>query len=513
MRKLLSSDWIGAISLPLTVILMEAFWLYPWLAWAGEWAMFTRHHPILSLLAVILLLTVAFFATRFLLNRQWPLRRVRFSIVAGGVTVIFIVIRSEYSAGFALTDGQWFTYTGGIFLSSFSRLHQVVMALMVAVYLWWRGASLGRSPLHVNHIYRSFAAGLFSLVLLTIIWGASLGTDSFQGLTSTFTLNIAGFFFFGLMALALSHLQSIRRKIPEKEEVARMLGRRWLYTMLGVVGGIFLVGIGITSLFSTEFVALLQRLLNMAYHLVLRALDYLFIAIGYVVEGLLFVAQLVMSWFRRGETPQPSAGENLTAIQGLPENITPGGFSSEVLLIMKWVVFAIISGVIIFFFIRAIFRYRPSQAGEEVEESHESLGGWEGLKSDLRLLLSRLRQRIKQRRRQKITAGAIPAWYGREDFDDGLSIREIYQRLLWEAAHSGIARHYHETPYEYARRFGRAVTDGNEPMNELTDLYINVRYGDTAAPDKQISLANNLGKVLHKLLGRTGNGKNSAMSS
>ena len=96
----------------------------------------------------------------------------------------------------------------------------------------------------------------------------------------------------------------------------------------------------------------------------------------------------------------------------------------------------------------------------------------------------------------------VPSWYLREDVQGTLSIREIYRRLLWQASYSRIARRYHETPYEYARRLGQAVPDGSMQLSELTNLYINVRYGDLEAEHKQVDYANSLWRILQRLLGK-----------
>ncbi|MFC1864637.1 DUF4129 domain-containing protein [Chloroflexota bacterium] len=504
MRRLLNLNWVAAVLFPLTVILMEAFWLYPWLVWVGQQSAFTWQHPLLSLTSLILLMSTSFFATRFLLKQKWSLRWIQLSIVSWGLVAIFMVLRVEYSAGFELLDGRWFVHTGRIFLNSFSHLHPMVVALAVTVYLWWRGISLGRSPLHVDDIYRSFLVGLTALVMLIIVWEAGLGDGSLQGLTSTVGFHIVGFFFFSLMALALSHLQTIQQKILEKEEIAQILDRRWLYIMLGVVGGIVIVGIGTASIFSSEFVALLKHLWGLTYDLLVQALYYVTLPVLYVMAGLFYVAQLVINLLRGGQPPQPLQISGPTEIEDLPEKVIPYALPEYALIAIKLGVFAVVAGVVIFLLIRAIRRYQSFRVQAEIEETNESLWSWEGFKTDLRLFFSMIWKRLEDKRKQLLPSSPVPSWYAEGDVQGILSIREIYRRLLWEASCSGIARQHHETPYEYASRLGHTVPDGSEQMGELTNLYIDVRYGDIVAEDNQVSYANNLWKVLQKLLRRPG---------
>ena len=75
--------------------------------------------------------------------------------------------------------------------------------------------------------------------------------------------------------------------------------------------------------------------------------------------------------------------------------------------------------------------------------------------------------------------------------------------MLWQASCLGIARRYYETPYEYAGRLGQAVPEASEQLGELTNLYIDARYGDYQAEDKQVDYANRLWRTLKRLLGRS----------
>ncbi len=499
-HRVLNLNWTAVVFFPLTVVLIEVFWFYPWLAWAGQLPTFTWQRPPLSLASLIFLMSISFLATRFFLSRRWPLPLAQLGIVSCGLAAIFMVVRIEYGAGFELLGGEWFVHAGRIFLNGFSQPHPMMMALAVAPYLWWRGISLGRSPLYPTDVYRSFVVGFIALVILIIVWGAGLGTGSPQVLTSTVGLHVAGFFLFSLMAIALSHLQTIRQKMLGKEEIVQVPSRRWLYIMLGVVGSIVLVGIGATSIFSTEFVALLGHLWNLIYQLLLQALHYLYIPIGYVVEGLSYVVQFIINWLSRGQTPQLIQSDNLSAIEGLPENVTPYVIPEYALTAIKWGIFAIIAGVIILFLVRTTLRYQSVRAKADVEETSESLWSWEGFKADLRLFFRMIWQRLERKRKELVPATPVPGWYAGYDVPGLLSIREIYRRLLWEASRSGIVRRSHETPYEYARRLGQAVPDGSGQVGEITELYIDVRYGDIEAGDKQVDYANSLWKALKSLL-------------
>ncbi len=498
-RRLVNLNGTLAILATLAVLLMEVLWVYPWLAWVG-----TRmggQRPPLSLVSLIFLISISFLVTKYFLSRKWSLGWIQLSIVSCGLVAIFIVVRVEYGTDFGLLSGQWFSYVARLLLDSFSHPHIIIIALIAGVYFWWRGISRGRSSMDIDDIYRSFLIGLAALVALIILWGIGPGASSLAGLASAIGLYVAGFFFFGLAALALCNLRDIQEKMLP-EEAAQIFSRRWLSILFGIVGGIVLVGIGVASVFSPGFVAnfaaALARFLSFTYDLLLQALYFLLIPIGFLVAGLVYVVQFLYNLFRHPVQTFPS--ENVSA-SGASETAL-WEFPVDAILAIKWFIFALIAIAIIILLTKAIFRYQASRAKPEVDEIHESLWSWGGFKSDLGLFFGMIWQRFKRKKKQSSLRSLVPDWYKREGAGGMLSIREIYQHLLWEASRYGIARRSHETPYEYARRLEQVVPDSSKPLGELTNLYIDIRYGDLEAGDKLVSDANSLWKVLQELLGR-----------
>ena len=475
---------------PLAVILMEVFWVYPWLAWAKEWPTLHWQRLPLSLASLIFLIGISFCITRFFLSRRQALRWIQLGIL---LLTIFMVVRIEYGASFKLLSGQWFVNTAQIFLNSFSHLHPIILAVITSVYLCWRGIRLGRSPLHFNDVYPSFLAGFIALIMLIIVWTASLGVGSLESLASTVGLYVVGFFFFGLAALALGNLLATRRRLL-REETTRLSSRRWVAILFGVVGGIVLLGIGIASAFSPGFVALLTRLLNVTLSLLREAVRYLLIPLNYLAEGLVYVVWFFLNLIRGCSPP---LSNNITAGVFEPPKLPERADWGNVVLVLKWVFFALVVIAVVFLLARAISRSRFFRAEAEVEEISESLWSWQAFKADVRLFFKGLWQR--RRKGIKPVVSPVPSWY-LGDVPYLLDIRQIFRHLLWESATFGITRRRHETPHEFTRRLGQAVPDSSEKLGELTNLYVEVRYGDLEAKDEKVEHANNLWRILHRLL-------------
>lgn len=499
--KLANLNWIISFLSPLMVILMEVFWLYPWFVWLGKWSRLIEHRPPLTLASLVFLVGVSFLVTRFFRARRWSMLWIRGGIIACGLVAGFAVLRIEYSDGFGLWDGQWFGYAARIILDSFIT-HPIVLAMLAGAYLWWRGIHWGHSPLYFNDVYRSFLNGLTALIGLVIIWGISLGFDSLLSLASTLGLNVAGFFFFGLMALSLGHLRGIQQRMLREGSVS-MFGRGWLLIVFGVVAAIVLLGAGITSIFSAEFVSLLAGLITAVLNLLRQAMYYMLLPLGYLAEGLVRVGQFLIEFVQNlfdGE-PYPIS-TNLTGLGDIPQATATSSIPEVVIVSLKWAFFAIVAALAVFLLVKAVSRWRPSRTESGIEEIHESLWSWQGFKDDLGLFLGTLWQRFRRKKEEPASVGRLPDWYTGEDFQGVLNIREIYRHLLLEASFIGKKRRRQETPNEYARRLGRDLPEGSGQVGEITELYIDVRYGEHDVGARQVDHANSLWRKLRRLLRR-----------
>ena len=490
-------NWITDVLTPLTVILMECFWLYPWLVFIGKLPMFTVQKTPLTLLSLILLLGVSFATAKFLQRRRWSLLWIQLSIMAIGLVTIFLVVRIEYGDGFPLLSGKWFVTYGKVLLDTFSQRHPFLFALIPAFYLWWRGISLSRSSLYFEDIYKSFLIELVTLVLLIIMWGIGFNTAPFQKLTSDIGIYIIGFFFFGLVSMALANLRFILERMKTKGEPSNTFSRRWVSIILSVIGGIVLVGIGFASIFSAQFVASLQRFMSIISVAYEKVVYFIFYAIGFVVQLIGYIYQWLINLFIYKKPVEPTQAADLGEPEKLKEMIK-GSISPQLILIIKWTILALVLIGVVFLISRAIMRNR-ARAKDELEEENESLWSWGGFKADLKIFFEMIFQRFK-RKTKPATVNALLNWQTDEDIKRRLSIREIYQHLLWQAARLRIPRETSETPFEYAGRLGKAVPDSKEPLNEITRLYIDVRYGERQEEEKKVDTANNIWEGLRNLL-------------
>ncbi len=489
--RLRNFDWLAIIIYPLAVVLMEAFWVYPWLTWLGNWPVFSEQRPALSLASVIIALAGSLLVTRIILRRKWSMSITRTVIIGIGLVFILIILGADYGAGYGFLSGRWFSHVGQILGNTFSSFHPIVLALPVLLYLWWRGIILGQTTSYFRDIYRSFVIGLVALIFLVIFWQISSGSGRFEAPGAEIGLNVMAFFFFGLIAIALSHIYLRRSSMP-KEEAALTSVKRWLPMMLGVIGGMVLVGFGVASIFSAEFFELIGRGAGAVFSFLGKILEYIMIPLNYIFDWIFKILQWLISLLRSEPVEMEGGGGNMSG-SVFPE-VVGKDLPLWVTESIKWLVIAVIIAVIIFILAKAISRLRSRRRRDEIEEIHESLFSWRGLKDDLKELLNMMGQKF-----QRKPSAARPYQF-REDVSGRLDIREIYRHLQWEGSRSGFPRRQHETASEYSGRLRHSVPDSGEPLNEVTGLYENVRYGETGVPEKQVDKANSLWQTIRGLL-------------
>jgi hypothetical protein len=484
-------DWLAAFISPLVLVLMETFWVYPWLSWIGGF--FPRPRPPLSLASVFLTLAAAILAIRLFLRQKWSVRRVQAAIIGCGLVVILLVLGAEYGAGYGFLSGRWFAYFGQAFGNIFTRPDTLIIALPVLLYLWWRGINLGQMIFNFQNIYRSFLIGISALIVLIIIWQLGSSSGYFAGPGAGIGLDVLAFFFFGLLAITLAHLYAMRSSMP-REEAALTSVWRWLPTMLTVIGGMIIVVFVIAGIFSPGFFTGVGHVFGAVFHFLGKILDYVLIPLNYLFEGLIWLLRLIINLLRSNQPLQPNNSENMSFGELFPKT-APVALSPIFTLVLKWLVIALVAAAVIFILARAVSRFRARRAEEEIEEIHESLFSWRGLGDDLRELLKMMGKKFQIKR-----SPPAPGFFPDDDESRRLDIREAYRRFLWEASRSGLARGRHETPEEYSGRLGRIVPESREPLIRLTDMYLDVRYGETRLPEEKVASANGLWRILRGLL-------------
>lgn len=486
-------DLMGSIVSPLFAILLEVFWIFPWFILTRELSIFPWDKPPLNLLSLLTVILVPYLITRFIPARDKFIPWIKLCLI---LVTIAIVINLEYGAGLVPFSGEWLQYMSELIIDSFSTLTPVIPAFFVSVYLAWRGISLGSTKTFSNDVYRYFLGGLIGTILLIFVWAASLGSDPEKSLISNAGIYIAGFFFFGLSTLAMGNYLSIRRRLS-KEKSVPLSNRRWLFLLISIIGGMITIGMAISALFSPEYFTTVKDFFGKIFSFFSYLLEYIYYVLGWIFR----LIEIIMTWLISLIRGIDYAIEPAELELGPRDNPPPPGeFGS--MAIFKWIIIILVIALVIYLLYKTTKRLTARMADSDVEEFSESLWSWLGFKADISLFFSRLFDRWFGSKLRNFGKKFSFNDQKNNMFADDMNIREIYKNMMTEASESGHRRHSYETPYEYAKRLTTAIPDINEQVDDITDLYVNVRYGESNLKEWETEHANVLWRLIYRFFHR-----------
>lgn len=480
---------------PILAIIMEVCWSYTILAFISRMASRVWDGPPLNLVSSLALAIFTVIIVRQSLARKWSLKKVRWVVMPAVVVVLLLLLRLNTGGGYSITDAGWVSYAS-------ANLSALMVGFLFGLYLVWRGISGGRKENSFSDIYKRFLAGLVGIILVLVAWGFA---GEMRGeVWGSIGLEIVLFFGTGLLALAIANLETLRIELAQHQEATASFSRRWLSMIIILVLAILGLGIAAFSIFSSDAGGTLSHFLGVLYHWFITGITYLLYPVGLVVTGLYYVVRFFLNLLRGEITPpefeMTGPGEWAQMLEGQTETQIP----AALLMALKWGSIVLITGLIIFFLVRALSRYWQSKSGEDVEEVHETLWTWKLFIRDLKSVLAwlfRWARRKKKARGEDVPADAFdPGVAG--DPDRQYSIREIYRALLRQGRQAGSPRRATETPYEYGRRLQTFHRDAGEELEVLTEAYIIERYGHVNPTPEKVSRVNRVWRVLREKMTR-----------
>ncbi len=481
---------LAGVLYPVLVILMEAFWVYPWLIWIGYLSEFSQAKALVSLPSVIIVLALSVAATRFFLKRKWSIALVRAAIIGCGTVAGLLILRVEYGFGYAVFGTGWIEHVTALVTATFTELHSVALAIPALLLLWWRGILLERKASSIEGVYRSFLSGIIGFIIITIFWNFTFSGESYSAKLSDIGLYAICFFIFGLLSLAVRNLHLRRKDITEPEN--RTSVWRSFLPILLPIAGIALLGIITAAMLSPDFFNTVSTASSAVWHVISRGISFIAYPLLYVASAVYWIMKWLVSLFPKGAQP---AGQGFEGSIGDQIEATASRMPATLTTVFQLLAAAVLLGLLIFILAKAIKRFSGRQE-EETKEIRESVLTLEALRNDLGQFLQLLGGIFKRKQKLK------PLFY--DDEVDALSVRDMYKRLLWEGMRSGVSRRAHETPAEYAARLDKELYIGGAELRALTDLYVYVRYADRNLPAEHLQAARDTWVTLRESIRKIG---------
>ena len=383
-------------------------------------------------LAVAWLLVFAIALTRRLLGQRdadWRAQRIGMGAWLIGMLILCI-------------GWLWWSARLGVALDRETMLLQLIAALLI----WWRGSTLGGSDLLPDDARLRLQLGLllFTVVALFTVFGGGSYLLGF----------IVPFLFGALFALPLSHLQHVAQS-----ELGHAVPMDWAWwRTIGTTSAVpVVVGMLLAGLVSGDVMVFGVRLL-----------------LGLILLPVLLLAALfaeLLAWLLRtlGIRNLGLSGLNLNIGQlqpTLPNNDPTTAVTPLPPIFGYIAVFAIMIGAIVMVLLLMDRRRRENAlAYNELTQSLNPLNPPDPLQDVAKALLNTFNLR---------------RWLA------ALTIRRIYVRMSHQASKNGFARSPHQTPIDYLAQLQKAFPTAPNEARLITDAYIAAHYGEV--PDTDAAL-------------------------
>jgi len=432
-------------------------WFTPWfLVIIRPIATLTPYRTALTL--GIFVLAVIYFS-RILDLLQLDLPHQRVVLIVAVVVTIVLIIRSLLYPGGGWLDLGWLGKAGESFLSFYSLPAEVRISAM-ALFLWWRGISIGQRNLTFQGVAFSFRLGVLLLVFSTPLLSTVAAYDS--------TAFVLLFFFFSLLAVAVARVEEVNRA---KGGVGAPFNVAWLTILLGSIAAILLMASLISRVYSPEGFARLFRWLQPAFDLLMRALEYILPLLLRPLEPLLqWLIRVLQGLFK-------SLAQNTEIFESFKGWPAPDLPKAEPIKVPRLLIDALryvclgLAGAIILATLALTLRERRAKRrrGAEIRESLWSSAALaEGVLNSLHGGWDRLRD----------LAGLVGRFGPGMRLYAAVSIRKIYANMARLAARQGFPRQPAQTPYEYLPTLGLAFPGCQAEATTITEAYVRVHYGE-----------------------------------
>ena len=233
LRKSVSRlDWVKEL-LYLCILATEACMLHPWQQWVFARLDF-KPLPFWSFLALFW----GAYLLSCLLARSGLTADRRQAATAGLLLFIaLLVIRLHVYSGRSFFDLTWVADMVESLFSIFNLLPPDLLVLILAMAAWWRGIVASRQEADIDQIWYRFRVGVFALLVFLIV--AAFGPPpEVTGL-------LFGFFFFGLMSVALARILELGGI-----HSSSLGSRQWVSVLAGAILGSLALALLASLLFS-----------------------------------------------------------------------------------------------------------------------------------------------------------------------------------------------------------------------------------------------------------------------
>ncbi|MEE8163206.1 MAG: hypothetical protein V3T92_04225, partial [Anaerolineae bacterium] len=247
-------------ALYVTLVAAEMCWFTPWSLVITHRAGVTTPYATALTLGILVLAVIWF--SRILDRLQLDLLYQRVILIVAVVITTALIVHSLLYPSYGWLALGWLGRAGEALLSFYSLPPEAGISA-VALFLWWRGISIGQRNLTFQGVAFSFRLGVLLLVLSVPLLSISVTYNS--------TGFILLFFFFSLMAVALARVEEVNQA---KGGVGAPFNLAWLAILLGSIVAVLVTASLVSRVYSIEGFSQVLRWLRPVFDPLLRVVEY-----------------------------------------------------------------------------------------------------------------------------------------------------------------------------------------------------------------------------------------------
>ena len=441
-----------AVSLELTMLAMEACWLYALSSLAITLAVIESPGLAFPFLAILFLLLATFYLARFLQHFDLPLASLRGIGVGLGGLCIFIILRVLFADGAGLHGSL--------------LIRGQLMASAIGVVLWWRGARLAQKEISFDNVLTSFRIGILALVFTVALEYLLPGPTRAAGAALPF-------FAFGLLGLALGHWTRVGKGQPS------MLQGRWFGILIATIVAVVVCGSLFPLLVSGEIGGVSLPALGGASDFLNRAVVFIMKPFGYVAQ----LFHWLLSQIKFPEATTQGAEEAESSLEDLLKEARKYNkpLPAWVGQALKWTFIVLIAGWIARW-LASTFGASFARGRQARGEVRESLFSKDALLQDLDSLVQGLLSRFRRGKGASL-APSFAALTG-EALNNVRAIYRLYLDLLSLAISRGFKRKDWQTPLEL--QVGLENILPSLEVARITLAFTRARYGQYPPTNEEL---------------------------
>jgi len=439
-----------------TLVAAEMCWFTPWFLMIIHQAGITTPYSTALTLGILVLAVIYF--SRILDRLQLDLLYQRGILIVAVVITTPLIIHFLLYPNYGWFDWGWLGKAGESLLHFYSLPPEAGISA-VALFLWWRGISIGQRNLTFQGIAFSFRLGVLLLVFSMPLLSISATYNS--------TMFILAFFFFSLMAVALARVEEVNRA---KGGVGAPFNLTWLAILLGSIAAVLVTAWLVSQVYSIEGFSQVFRWLRPVYDPLLKVVEY-------ILTLLLRLLSPFLQWLLRilqegfASLTQNVEDFNLTPVPPLEfQEEEPIKTPRLLMDALRYICLGLTgAGILAALALGLRRRLDRQRRGDEIRESlWSSAALTDGMLNSLRDGWDRL----------KDMAGLVGRFGPGMRLYAAVSIRKIYANMARLAAKQGFPRQPAQTPYEYLPALGLAFPDCQAEATAITEAYVKVHYGE-----------------------------------